>query len=295
MFNFDDLRIDRIMDLDPFPLPIGFIFPGAELSDLAAPQRSLLDWHHIDFDRAEVLLGCHSFLLQTADLKILIESCVGENKQRPRLPIWNRREDSGYLARLQAAGIGPDDIDLVLCTHLHADHIGWNTRLAADRWTPTFSNARYLLPAGELDYWERILDNAAPGTFNHGAHEDSFVPLLEAGLVDQVRDGDQIADNMRLVPLPGHTVGQLGVEIDTTDGKLLLCGDALHSPAQVWMPEWTSAFCADKETARETRRSLLRQAAADGTILIPSHMRHSAGMRIVEGDDGFRPVFIDSA
>ncbi|MBB3021373.1 hypothetical protein FHR70_004469 [Microvirga lupini] len=80
MFNFDDLRIDRIMDLDPFPLPIGFMFPGAELSDLAAPQRSLLGWHRIDFDHAEVLLGCDSFLLQTADLKILIETCVGENK-----------------------------------------------------------------------------------------------------------------------------------------------------------------------------------------------------------------------
>jgi glyoxylase-like metal-dependent hydrolase (beta-lactamase superfamily II) len=281
------------MDLDPFPLPFGFIFPGAELSALDT-QRELLGQHHIDFDRAEVLLGCHSFLVRAGDLTILIETCVGENKARPRLPIWNQREDSGYLPRLEAAGIRPEDVDLVLCTHLHADHVGWNTRLAADRWAPTFPNARYILPAVELDHWETIRADAPPGTFNHGAHEDSVVPLLEAGLVDRVRAGDILAGCMRLMPLPGHTAGQLGVEIVTAECKLLLCGDALHSPAQVWMPEWASAFCADKEAARETRRSLLKQVAADGTILIPSHMRHSAGMRIVEDDDGFRPIFIEA-
>jgi glyoxylase-like metal-dependent hydrolase (beta-lactamase superfamily II) len=292
MFTFDDIRIEKIIDLDPFPLPFSFIFPDAQLTDLRRERRLLME-HHIDFDRAEVLLGCHSFLLRTRNLNILIETCVGENKARPRLPIWNHRERTGYLKRLQDAGISPEDINIVVCTHLHADHIGWNTRLETGQWVPTFPHARYLVPVAEILHWEAVRSDVPPGTYNHGAHEDSIVPLLEAGLIDIVDEGDKLDHGIKFVPLPGHTLGQLGLEITTDNGKLLLCGDAFHSPAQVWRPEWSSAFCADKDLARDTRRRLLQQAAAEGIIIVPSHMRSCAGMQIVREDNGFRPIFID--
>jgi glyoxylase-like metal-dependent hydrolase (beta-lactamase superfamily II) len=291
MFTFDGLRIEKIIDLDPFPLPFTFIFPEARLEDIQQERRFLAD-HHIDNDRAEVLLGCHSFLLRTRSRNILVETCVGEGKARPRLAIWNQREGSGYLTRLRAAGLHPEDIDIVLCTHLHADHVGWNTRIVSGRWIPTFPRARYLVPSTEIEHRESVRTNVPPWTYNHGAYEDSIDPLLEAGMIDTVNGGDEIDHGIRLVPLPGHKLGQLGLEIETADGKLLLCGDALHSPAQVLRPDWSSAFCADRDLAKETRRSLLHRAAADGTIIIPSHLRRCAGMQIVKVDGGFRPNIV---
>jgi glyoxylase-like metal-dependent hydrolase (beta-lactamase superfamily II) len=291
MFTFDGLRIEKIIDLDPFPLPFSFIFPEASLENIQEERRSLAA--HIDYERAEVLLGCHSFLLRTRNRNILVETCVGENKARPRLATWNQREGSGYPTRLRAAGLNPEDIDIVLCTHLHADHIGWNTYKVSGQWIPTFPRARYLMPATEIEHREAVRANVPPGTYNHGAYEDSIDPLLEAGLIDTVNTGDELDCGIRLVSLPGHTLGQLGLEIQVADGKILLCGDALHSPAQVWRPHWSSAFCADKDLARETRRSLLHQAAADGTIIVPSHLRRCAGMQIVKDDDGFRPNFVE--
>jgi hypothetical protein len=154
MFNFDGLKIEKIIDLDPFPLPFSFIFPEASLEDIQEERSSLAD--HIDYDRAEVLLGCHSSLLRARNRNILVETCVGENKARPRIPIWNQREGSGYLTGLRAAGLNPEDIDIVLCTHLHADHVGWSTRTKSGQWIPTFPNARYLVPASEIEHRETI-------------------------------------------------------------------------------------------------------------------------------------------
>ncbi|MGR3200223.1 MAG: MBL fold metallo-hydrolase, partial [Paracoccus sp. (in: a-proteobacteria)] len=149
LLTLGDARISRITDMDPFALPLTFLFPGAVPEALEAHRSSLAPWH-VDFAAGSVLLGVHSLLLQAGGLNILIDTCVGACKPRPARPEWHQRRAAGYLAALSRAGLAPEDIDIVLCTHLHADHVGWNTRLQDGRWVPTFPRARYVIGRQEL-------------------------------------------------------------------------------------------------------------------------------------------------
>ena len=147
-----------------------------------------------------------------------------------------------------------------MCTHLHADHVGWNTRLDSGRWVPTFANARYVMSQTEIDH--RAGEAAAKPEANHGSFQDSVLPVVERGLVTTVEAGAEIADGARLLALPGHAPGQIGLEFAAGNGeRVVFCGDAIHSPAQVFQPEWSSAFCHDQSLARTTRRALLERAA----------------------------------
>jgi len=143
----------RIVDLDPFTLPLSFLFPDADMAMIRHVEPVLAP-HHVDYDQGLILLGIQSLLLRTATLTILIDTCVGEHKPRPRRPEWHERSGSAFLERLAGAGVTPEHVDIVLCTHLHADHVGWNTRLSNGRWVPTFSKARYLIGRSELAHWQ---------------------------------------------------------------------------------------------------------------------------------------------
>jgi glyoxylase-like metal-dependent hydrolase (beta-lactamase superfamily II) len=176
-----------------------------------------------------------------------------------------------------------------MCTHLHADHVGWNTRLDSGRWVPTFANARYLMSQAEIDH--RASEAEAKAQANHGSFQDSVLPVIERGLVTTVEDGDAIVDGARVLSLPGHAPGQIGLEIAAgNDEHVVFCGDAIHSPAQVFQPEWASAFCHDQMLAIKTRRALLERAAGDGLRLIPNHLR-GRSMHIHEKNGNFVPAF----
>lgn len=270
-------RVARIVDLDPFALPLSFLFPDADLGSLAQ-ARDILAGRHIDYANARILLAVQSHLVRIGGRTILIDTCIGEDKQRPRRPDWHLRQHTGYLAELAAAGCSPGDIDIVLCTHLHADHVGWNTRLESGRWVPTFRNARYLASRRELDHWQA--ETARQPEVNHASFQDSVLPVIEHGLIDAVSPGEAIAENARLVPLPGHAPGQIGLELSAGEGaRALFCGDAIHSPAQIFRPEWSSAFCFDREEAVRTRQALIARAVEENLALIPAHLRGNC-MRI---------------
>ena len=291
MYNLGAATLQRILDVDPFALPLDFLFPGATLEPIEY-ARSVLMPHHVDFVGGNVLLGIQSFLLRTPDLTILIDSCVGEDKQRPRRPDWHRRTSTGYLERLLAAGISPDAVDIVLCTHLHADHVGWNTRLKAGRWVPTFPNARYLIGRSELQHWQAE-ENAAVGLHNHGSFADSVLPVIEAGQCETVDDGFALARGISIFALPGHSPGQIGLGLDYGGGRqALFCGDAIHSPAQVCMPDWTTAFCFDQAEAIRRRTALFERSAGTGALLVPSHIRHAWGMRVEQRQSRWHPIFV---
>jgi glyoxylase-like metal-dependent hydrolase (beta-lactamase superfamily II) len=246
----------------------------------------------VDFATGNILLGIHSLLLRAGGLNILIDTCVGEDKHRPRRPEWHQRKATGYIERLKAAGVAPDDVDVVLCTHLHCDHVGWNTRLDNGRWVPTFPKARYLIGRSELAHWQAA-EVAEPGRHNHGAYADSVLPVLEAGLSELVDDGFELARGMRLEALPGHSPGQIGLCLDGgTAGRALFCGDAIHSPVQVFRPDWASAFCHDQDQAIRTRGDLLARAAEEDLLLVPAHLRNVWAMRIRREGDGFKPDFV---
>ncbi len=287
-FAIGDVRVDIVPDIEPFVLDANRLLPDADLPALD-PHRGWLEPDHVDTGANLLLLGIQSILLRLPNLTVLVDACVGEDKPRPARADWNARRATGFLDRLAALGVAPEGVDVVLCTHLHADHVGWNTRLLDGRWVPTFRRARYLIGRRELAHWSgRAATDPAD---NHGCFADSVAPLLEAGLVDAVGDDHEIAPGLTLTPLPGHTGGQMGLRIERGGTRAILCGDAIHSPVQVLRPAWSSAFCADRDDAAATRRHLLECAAEDGTLLVPAHFRSCGCARIRRDGDAFTPVF----
>lgn len=284
MLNFGTATIDAISDLDRFALPIDLLFPGRSVETLE-PHRAALAPYHVDFDAGEILLGVHSHLLRVNGRTILIDTCVGEHKPRPKRPDWDQRAATGYLERFARAGLRPEDIDIVMCTHLHTDHVGWNTQLIDGRWVPTFPNARYLVGRTEFDHWQ-AQELASPGVHNHGCFSDSVLPIIEAGLADFVEDGFDIGGGVSLTALPGHTPGQLGLCLCHGTQQALFCADAVHSPVQVYQPEWASRFCSDPAMAVDTRLKLFDRFADTSNLLIPAHLRHYSAMRIQSSNSG---------
>ena len=281
------ISIHRIVDLDLFAIPLETIFPDGRIAALNPFAEALAD-RHVDFAAGKVLLTIQSHLLRFGGKTVLIDTCVGEHKARPLRPEWNQRSATGYLANLAAAGCAPQDIDIVMCTHLHADHVGWNTRLESGRWVPTFPNARYVMSQREID--QRAQEAANSPAANHGSFQDSILPILNAGLAQVQKPGDRIVDDALIVDLAGHAPGQIGLDVAAgRDAHFLFCGDAIHSPVQVFWPDWSSGFCLDRVQAAQTRRALLRRAADEDLRLVPGHLRGMT-MRVAERNGGFIPL-----
>ncbi|MGA3138079.1 MAG: MBL fold metallo-hydrolase [Xanthobacteraceae bacterium] len=281
------ISIHRIVDLDLFAIPLETIFPDGRIAALNPFAEALAD-RHVDFAAGKVLLTIQSHLLRFGGKTVLIDTCVGEHKARPLRPEWNQRSATGYLANLAAAGCAPQDIDIVMCTHLHADHVGWNTRLESGRWVPTFPNARYVMSQREID--QRAQEAANSPAANHGSFQDSVLPILNAGLAQVQKPGDRIVDDALIVDLAGHAPGQIGLDVAAgRDAHFLFCGDAIHSPVQVFWPDWSSGFCLDRVQAAQTRRALLRRAADEDLRLVPGHLRGMT-MRVAERNGGFIPL-----
>jgi glyoxylase-like metal-dependent hydrolase (beta-lactamase superfamily II) len=281
-----DARLDRIVDVERFELALGWLFPDADTWSLAEHRH----WLEPRYMRAETLaLSIHSILLRVAGRVILIDTCVGEHKPRPRQPLWHERVDSPYLANLGAFGVAAEAVDLVFCTHLHADHVGWNTRSINGRWVPTFPNARYLIGRTELTHWEATLKTEPATMVNHGSYADSVLPVIEAGQVDLVDGEHDILDGLSVRSLPGHTPGQIGLSLRRQEQGCLIVGDAIHHPVQLVRPEWSSRLCADPNIARRTRRAFLDELADRGDWLVPMHFMETTGVRIRRSGDGFVP------
>lgn len=224
---------------------------------------------HYDPASGRMLLSMHSWLLDTGKHKVLIDGCVGNDKDRPGRPDWCGLQ-TPFLDRLAAAGARPDDIDFVLCTHLHADHVGWNTRLVDGRWVPTFPNAKYVFSRREHAFWEEKLaaNPAGPHTL---AYQDSVLPVIEAGQALIVDDFAEIADCLVLAPAPGHTPGHVAIWLKSGTDRAVLTGDILHHPIQVKYPAWSCFGCHDPAQSAATRRQVLEQACEHGALLLPGH------------------------
>lgn len=286
-FGIGEVRVDSITDFDRTELPLGKIFPEADRRQLTA-RRDFLEPLHLDLARDMVLLTIQVFVLRVAGRIIVIDPCVGEEKERPVPPDWNNRAATGFLDRVQAAGVHPDEVDVVFCTHLHSDHVGWNTRRVDGRWVPTFKNARYLVGRREMQHWETL---AAQGTNRLYAFEDSVLPVVHAGQVDLVDDGHEPAPGMTLAPFPGHTPGQMGLHVHSAGERAVFCGDAIHSPIQVLHPELSAGLDTDRNQARGTRLGILQRAASDGSWLVPAHFRGTHRAKIRTAGDAFFPDF----
>ena len=285
--------IQKIIDLDPMEIPLTTFFPAASLAALE-DERALFGDAHVDFATGMARIAIQSHVMRLGGAVVLVDACVGEHKDRPLRPTWNQRSGTDFLRQLAAAGYQPKDIDFVFCTHLHADHVGWNTRLESGRWTPTFPNARYLAGRDELANWRKAAE--VEPEVNHGSYRDSVLPVLAAGLVDEVSAGDAIVEGTKIIPLPGHTMGQVGLEIQSGAGPdLIFCGDAIHSPVQVSHPEWSSFLCDDPTLAVATRKQLIDRVADGGALLLPAHLRAAPAMGVRRRGARHQPVFCDCA
>jgi glyoxylase-like metal-dependent hydrolase (beta-lactamase superfamily II) len=276
-----DVRVRALIDLDGYALDIGFVFPDAKPEDVD-PHRSWLEPTYLR--GKELYLVVRSLVMEVDGRVILIDACVGEDKDRPTRPFWNHRQATGYIERLAMLGFKPEDIDVVFCTHLHTDHVGWNTQLKDGRWVPTFSKARYLFGRLELDHWMAQPNRAEVAG---GAFVDSVIPILEAKQADLVDDGHDLGKGLVLKALFGHTPGQLGLDVRRGGERALFVGDAIHSPLQMAVPELSTCFCTDKAIARETRKAFLEQAAEYNSWLVPCHFRGPLGSRIKRNGKGY--------
>jgi glyoxylase-like metal-dependent hydrolase (beta-lactamase superfamily II) len=289
-FTVGEVRIDIIVDDDDFEAPLGHFLPGSDAHQLAH-HRGLLEPDFLDFDRNVVKFAIQCFVVRVNGRTILVDTCVGEQKDRPEIPAWNQRRGTGFLERLAKTGVDPADVDIVFCTHLHVDHVGWNTQRQDKRWVPTFPNARYLIGRDELADWMAQRDAGSAPAIHILALQDSVLPVVEAGLVDLVEDGHDLAAGLTLVPLPGHTAHQMGLRINRHDGHAIFCGDALHSPVQILDPSVSTSSCADPKVAATTRRILLEDAVETKRLVVPAHFRGHRCAHIRCRSGGFEPVF----
>jgi glyoxylase-like metal-dependent hydrolase (beta-lactamase superfamily II) len=253
-----------------------------------------LDWMapgHYDPVSGRMLLSMHSWLLDTGKHKILVDGCVGNGKDRPGRPAWCGL-NTPWLDRLEAAGATPQDIDYVLCTHLHADHVGWNTRLVGDRWVPTFKNAKYVFSRQEQAYWEEQYARDASGP-QVRAYEDSVLPVILAGQALVIDDHHELADCVTLELAAGHTPGHVAIWLKSGSAVGVLTGDILHHPIQVLYPSWSTSGCMDPHAAAQSRQRILVRTAAERALLLPGHFMPPHACHIRETAVGFAFEFVD--
>lgn len=256
------------------------------------PQVTEADWApHLPwlapnaFDPAtdSLIFPMQSYVVRTSRHTVLIDTCVGNHKERPTRPPWHQKTDATYLRALAAHGIAPADIDFVFCTHLHSDHVGWNTRLEDGRWVPTFPNARYIFSKKELETWRDV----GHPRFSRATLEDSVLPIVEAGRAELVSNDYALDDEIRLEPTPGHTPDHVAVALTSNGESAVMCGDLMHSPVQCRHPEWVPAPDWDPVVAVRTRRSFLERYCDTPTLVCTAHFPLPSAGRIVRAGDAF--------
>lgn len=259
-----------------------------------APYAERFSPGYYDPAEGKLFAFLQSWVLEAGGLRILFDTGAGNDKQRPGIPVFGQLR-TDFLDRLQRAGFTPGDIDLVVCSHLHIDHVGWNTVLRGGRWEPTFPRARYLLPAVDETFWNPANAARFPGqvgrAVNQGVYEDSVAPVIAAGMAELVVPGHVLAPGITLEAAPGHTPGHVLMHVRSEGEHALFTGDVLHHPVQVLHPEWNSVFCEDPAQSAATRRAVLEKAAALDALLVPAHFGGAHCCRVRRTPTGFEPLF----
>ncbi|AYV32632.1 MBL fold metallo-hydrolase [Streptomyces goshikiensis] len=280
-----DVTITRIEEMHGPIMPTDQFFP--DLPEQAwKDQRAVLVPDHLGPDDPMVHVAMQTWLLRSEGRTILVDTGVGNDKTRPAVAAWDHlRLD--YLGNLARAGVRPEDVDLVVNTHLHVDHVGWNTRLIDGDWVPTFPNATYLMPKADFEFWNPANNPDITGGVNENVFEDSVAPVHAAGQVRLWEEGHTIDGSLRLEAAPGHTPGSSVVALTSGSDRALFAGDLMHTPLQVTHPDHNSCFCQDPAQARATRRRLLGWAADTGALVLPAHFSGHSALEVEHGGSGF--------
>ena len=283
-----DCTIDAVFeDRGGFIAPLEMM-PTANPADLERHKVWMAPtWYDAAEDR--LIMQFQSFILRTPQHTILIDSCIGEDKKRAN-PHFHMKKWP-WLANLEALGLTPADIDIVMCTHLHADHVGWNTRLRDGRWVPTFPNARYVFERSEYAHWEK---ESAAGAERVGmTFIDSVLPVMEAGLAELVDGDHDIARGIWLEPTPGHSPGHVVVNLESQGRRAVFAGDLMHHPVQVPHPDWSTKFCWDMAMSGRSRSAFVDRHAETDTLIVPAHFAGETAGHIVAQSGETRFRFLD--
>jgi glyoxylase-like metal-dependent hydrolase (beta-lactamase superfamily II) len=278
-WSIGDVKVVRVVELLP-SAPASQLFLEATPESLQ-PHRSWLYPSFID-ERDNLRMSIHAFVIESQGRRILIDTCVGNGKSRSYPGMAHLC--TPFLEHLNEAGYPVDSIDTVLCTHLHFDHVGWNTTFNGDRWLPSFPRARYLFARGEWEYWR---DEVARGDATMldctTVMADSIRPVIDAGLVDLIETDHRLTDEIWLEPTPGHTPGHVAVRVSSEGQEAVITGDLVHTPLQFAEPTWTMGADADPVMAVATRKEFVRRYASTNTLILGTHFAPPTGGHIVTG------------
>lgn len=305
-----------VTEVPEFPIEVGLL---DGLIAEATPDVVLsIDWMRPDYANkaGQTLWDVHSYVVDTGEHRVLVDAGVGNGKDYPMQPIWTGME-TPFLDRLAEAGYAPEDIDVVLLTHLHLDHVGWCARKTADGdWVPTFPNGRVVLvdaeyqrhldqiaesPAestpvvadadgDEVDLIARAFhaDTAALSEQTRLIQEQSFQPVIDAGLLELVSSGAEVVPGVRYVATPGHTSAHHSVRLESEGAAAFVTGDFIHHPMQIARPDWSSQGDWDRAASARNRREFLASAAGTDLLVLGTHFTGAGAGYIVEDGDGYR-------
>lgn len=280
-----DVTITKVEEQELNNVPASFLYPTTPLSELIGEDGNLRKY--LDDGGDGFRLSVHTWVVRTPDYLILIDTGSGNDKERPKNPIFHR-QSIPFLERLRAVGIDPEHVDFVFNTHLHVDHSGWNTRLVEGKWVPTFPNARYVFPRLESEYYSSADSHNAINVPSLGVFEDSVAPIIEAGLVDFIEpDGGRYLDTFEFIPTPGHSIGHMSIALRSCGETAIFGGDIMHSPLQVYRPDLNTVFCEFQLEASASRLSMLNLLADEDALYLATHFPGSSAGIVGRATDGF--------
>ncbi len=274
VWTVGDVKITRVVELE-MAGGTRFILPDA------TPEKCReIDWlvPHFMNEQGKLIMSIHALVIDTGKRKIIVDTCIGNDKER-KVPAWSHLQ-TAFLSDLEKAGYKREDIDTVLCTHLHVDHVGWNTMLVDGAWIPTFPNARYLFGKTEWEHWQTESQDHYGSVI-----EDSVDPVIKADLAEFVDVDERICDEVRLVSTPGHTPGHVSVHIQSCGEEAFITGDAIHHPCQMARLDWPCSADVDAEKAKETRKNMLEDLARRGILVIGTHFATPTAGQVVKEDE----------
>ena len=273
IWQIGKVKISRVVEMEVTG-GSRFILPDAT-RDACSGYRWMFP-HFMD-DAGNLVMSIHALVVDTGERRIVVDTCIGNDKERD-IPTWSHLQTS-FLRDLEAAGYPRESIDTVLCTHLHVDHVGWNTMLVDGEWLPTFPNARYLVGETEWRYWDGRDSSAT-------VLADSVRPVVDAGLVDFVAVDHVVCDEVRLEPTPGHTPGHVSVRISSAGSEALITGDCIHHPCQMTRTDWCSSADYDQVQGRATRETLLERMVDSDVLVIGTHFATPTAGHVKRYEDG---------
>lgn len=267
------VKITKVVELETVG-STRFILPLASNEEICK-----LPWliPHFATEEGRLKMSIHSLVVETPGKRIVVDTGLGNDKQGRNVPTWNNRS-TPFLETMTAAGFPPDSIDTVLCTHLHVDHVGWNTKLSGGKWVPTFPKARYVFGRIEYEYWrDHSTDPDKQAVFG-----DSVQPIVDADRADLIPSDHRLCEEISMIPTPGHSPGHMSILIQSDGEQGLLTGDVAHHPCQMAHLDWSSTADADQAQSAATRAALFGRFADTPTLVIGGHF--SAGHIRREGD-----------